>query len=85
MRQLKRQFRPEFLNRLDDIVLFHPLTHTNLKQIVRVQLQTVQKRLREQKAIDLQVDDSAVEMIGNIAYDPVMVLVLFVDIWSVTL
>ena len=71
MQQVKRHFRPEFLNRLDDIVMFHPLTSANLRQIVRVQLAIIQNRLRDHRDIELRITDQAVDFIGDVAYDPV--------------
>lgn len=71
MSLVRKSFRPEFLNRLDDVVLFHPLSRDNLKQIVKIQLSNVQKRLKEQRDIEIIVDDAALEYIGNVAYDPV--------------
>ena len=68
---LRSHFRPEFLNRLDDIVTFHPLSSDNIKSIVRIQLQQVQKRLVDQRDIHLSFDDTAVELISQVAYDPV--------------
>jgi ATP-dependent Clp protease ATP-binding subunit ClpB len=67
---VKKYFRPEFLNRLDDIILFSPLTKENLREIVRLQLKSVAKRLKE-KDIHLEVSDDAVDYILDQAYDPV--------------
>lgn len=67
---LKRQFRPEFLNRLDDIVLFHPLSEKDLKKIVKVQLSAVKARLQSSRGIELVVDEKALDFIGAVAYDP---------------
>jgi ATP-dependent Clp protease ATP-binding subunit ClpB len=70
MHAMKKHFRPEFLNRLDDVLIFHPLARAHLAKIVRVQLQLVQNRLADRK-IRVDVDDSAVAFIGSVAYDPV--------------
>uniref|UniRef100_A0A6T6N868 Clp R domain-containing protein n=1 Tax=Timspurckia oligopyrenoides TaxID=708627 RepID=A0A6T6N868_9RHOD len=65
---LKKQFRPEFLNRLDDIVVFNPLGFESLKQIVRLQVAQLEKRLVE-KDISLEVTDDAVFLIVQQACD----------------
>lgn len=70
MQQVQAHFRPEFLNRLDDILIFNPLTRKNLAQIVRVQLATVQKRLMEQRNVELVVGEEALDYIGRVSYDP---------------
>ncbi|HCQ26475.1 MAG TPA: ATP-dependent chaperone ClpB, partial [Bifidobacterium longum] len=66
---LKRQFRPEFLNRLDDIVMFHPLTREELGGIVDIQVAGVAQRLTDRR-ITLDVTDSAREWLANTGYDP---------------
>jgi ATP-dependent Clp protease ATP-binding subunit ClpB len=71
MAMVKRQFRPEFLNRLDDILVFHPLTKANLHEIVKVQLAGVQKRLKDLRDVSVVLDDGALELISQVAYDPV--------------
>lgn len=62
MGELKRQFRPEFINRIDEIIVFHKLTEEDIKQIVEIMLSEVGKRLQEQ-AIVIEVDDSVKELI----------------------
>lgn len=58
MDELKRSFRPEFLNRIDDIIVFHQLSEEDLKQIVKLMLKSVSERIKEQ-GIELEFDDSA--------------------------
>jgi len=70
MHTVKKHFRPEFLNRLDDIVIFHPLSQKNLGDIVRLQLTSVSKRL-ESRNIKIDLLDSAAEFILQQAYDPI--------------
>jgi ATP-dependent Clp protease ATP-binding subunit ClpB len=70
MAVIKRHFRPEFLNRLDDVLLFHPLAQDHLLKIISVQMKAVKKRLAERN-IEVIVDDDAVRFIGKVAYDPV--------------
>jgi len=67
---LRRHFRPEFLNRLDEIVVFHSLTRDQIKQIVRIQLERLQKRLAERK-IELELSDAAIQHFAEAGYDPV--------------
>ena len=67
---LRAQFRPEFLNRVDDIIVFHPLSEVQLKQIVRIQVERLKKHL-EQKKIGLVLTDEAAEILVTIGYDPV--------------
>ena len=62
-------FKPEFLNRLDDIVMFHPLTREELGSIVDIQVKGVAARLTERR-ITLDVTDSAREWLANTGYDP---------------
>lgn len=66
---LRTHFRPEFLNRVDDIVVFHPLSVDDLKHIVEIQLAQVAKRLGERK-IDVELTDAAKEFLVNEGYDP---------------
>jgi len=68
--ELKLHFKPEFLNRLDDIVIFNPLGIEQIKKIVDIILNGLQKRLDE-KDIKLEVSDSAKELIAEAGFDPV--------------
>jgi ATP-dependent Clp protease ATP-binding subunit ClpB len=70
MAELRQHFRPEFLNRLDDIVVFHQLGREQLRSIVDIQLRRFEKRLRERE-LALAIDDDAKDLIGNLGYDPV--------------
>ncbi|HHW4683628.1 MAG TPA: ATP-dependent chaperone ClpB, partial [Xylella sp.] len=67
---VQAHFRPEFINRLDDIVVFHPLNKTQIKQIARIQLRGLEKRLAESD-LKLELDDHALELLGNVGFDPV--------------
>ena len=69
MALLRRTIRPEFLNRVDDIIMFAPLGETELRQIVRLQIESVAKRLGEQ-GIALEMDEAAVDKIAAEGYDP---------------
>jgi ATP-dependent Clp protease ATP-binding subunit ClpB len=66
---LARLFRPEFLNRVDEIITFHRLTEGQLKEIVEIQLQTLRARLAE-RHIELTLSDSAREHLVKVGYDP---------------
>nr|WP_240477203.1 ATP-dependent chaperone ClpB [Jiangella muralis] len=70
MDELRRHFRPEFLNRIDDIVLFKPLTLRQLQRIVALQFQELRARLAD-RGLDLEVTDAAREFIAEQGYDPV--------------
>ncbi len=69
MQVVRRYFRPEFLNRLDDIVIFHPLGKKHLHEIVRLQIQALGQRLAS-RGIKLDVDEKALDLILGVAYDP---------------
>jgi ATP-dependent Clp protease ATP-binding subunit ClpB len=70
MEDLKAFFRPEFINRVDEIIIFNPLSEELLKQIVKIQVDRMKKYLHE-KRIDIMLTDSAMEYIARIGYDPV--------------
>jgi ATP-dependent Clp protease ATP-binding subunit ClpB len=67
--ELRRHFRPEFLNRVDDVIIFHSLDEDELAKIVDVQLLRLEKRLAQQN-LKLDVDDSAKKFLGREGYDP---------------
>jgi ATP-dependent Clp protease ATP-binding subunit ClpB len=67
---LREHFRPEFLNRIDDMVIFQQLSRTQIRAIVDLQLQRVRKRL-EERHITLQVTPEAEDFLGNEGFDPV--------------
>ena len=68
---LKRVFRPEFINRLDGVVVFRALTRSDIRQIVRLELDKVAQRLEEYE-IRLQASEAALELLANEGYDPEM-------------
>ncbi len=70
MDALRAHFRPEFLNRVGEIIIFDRLTEEDLKKIVEIQLRRLTKRLEQQK-ITLELSDSAKELIAREGYDPV--------------
>jgi ATP-dependent Clp protease ATP-binding subunit ClpC len=66
---LKKEFRPEFLNRIDEIILFHVLTRDQIKAIVDLQMEEIAGRLREQ-SIEIELTDTAREYLAEVGYDP---------------
>jgi ATP-dependent Clp protease ATP-binding subunit ClpB len=67
--EVKQQFRPEFLNRIDEVVVFHALDQTNIAAIARVQLQLVQARLAKLD-MRLEVSDAALDRLALVGFDP---------------
>ena len=67
---VQAHFRPEFINRLDDIVVFHPLDKAQIKSIARIQLRGLEKRLGE-RGLKLELSEQAFELLGNVGFDPV--------------
>jgi len=70
MEVVQQTFRPEFINRIDDIVVFHPLGTEQIRAIVDIQLIYLRKRLTERN-MDLTLDDSARDLLGEAGFDPV--------------
>ncbi|WP_058616330.1 ATP-dependent chaperone ClpB [Tepidimonas taiwanensis] len=68
--ELKAHFRPEFLNRIDETVVFHPLSSEHIKNIARIQLRTLQERLARVD-LTLEVTDAALEELAKVGFDPV--------------
>ncbi len=67
---LRKTIRPEFLNRVDEIIMFTPLTHDEIREIVKLQIDRIREMLKE-KDIDIVVDEEALEWIANVGFDPV--------------
>lgn len=70
MQILTQHFKPEFLNRVDESVVFHPLSHENIKEIARIQLNTLVKRMQS-SGIEAELDEHLVDKIADIGFDPV--------------
>ena len=70
MNEMKSRFKPEFLNRVDDIIMFKPLTQSGIKKIIDIFLRDVERRLVE-KNIKLEVTDGAKDILAREGYDPV--------------
>jgi len=69
MNELKRTFNPEFLNRIDEAVMFHPLSMDHMKEIVEIMLTRLNAQMGEQ-GITLEIDDSAKAWLAQQGYDP---------------
>ena len=69
MGELRRAFRPEFLNRLDETIMFHPLTKANLSGIIDIMVESLRKRLAD-RALKLEITDAAKQLIISRGYDP---------------
>ena len=70
MEEVKSFFRPEFINRLDEIVVFHPLDDMQIKKIAKIQLESLKQRLAKMD-LQLEITDAALAEIARIGYDPV--------------
>jgi ATP-dependent Clp protease ATP-binding subunit ClpB len=70
LQDLKAFFRPEFLNRVDEIIIFNPLTKKLLANIVDIQVEQMKKYIRE-KNIDLKLTEKAKEYFAEIGFDPI--------------
>ncbi|MEM1370096.1 MAG: ATP-dependent chaperone ClpB, partial [Cyanobacteria bacterium P01_H01_bin.15] len=70
MASLREQFRPEFLNRIDEIIIFHGLLREELSRIVKLQVARLEERLAEQQ-LTLKLADAALEFLADIGFDPV--------------
>ncbi|WP_189577489.1 ATP-dependent chaperone ClpB [Marinobacter zhanjiangensis] len=63
-------FRPEFINRVDEVVVFHPLAESQIRGIASIQIESLSKRLKEQD-MRLELDDAALDLLAEVGYDPV--------------
>ncbi len=70
MEVMRSNFRPEFLNRIDEVIIFHGLNRSEIKQIVNLQVERLRKRL-EEKRISLELTDATLDFIAEVGYDPV--------------
>jgi len=68
--QLRKEFRPEFLNRIDDIIIFNRLSQERMSEIVQIQLEEVTKHLKESKNIQLNFNDKVKKLLAEQGYDP---------------
>ena len=70
MEIVQQQFKPEFINRIDDIVVFHPLATEQIRRIVDIQIGYLRQRLAERE-LGLVLDDAALDRLGEAGFDPV--------------
>ncbi len=70
MEEVKRIFRPEFLNRIDDIIVFHPLDRENVKKIARLMFNELKTRVKSNMGIDMSITDQALEKLTETGFDP---------------
>jgi ATP-dependent Clp protease ATP-binding subunit ClpB len=70
MAAMQSSFRPEFLNRIDEIIIFHGLKKDELRSIVKLQIQRLSKRL-EERNMTLKLADAAIDFLAEVGYDPV--------------
>lgn len=69
MDEVKRLFRPEFLNRIDEMIVFHPLTRENIKEIVDILFEQLKKRMSENMGVSIELSTEAKEYIAKEGYD----------------
>ncbi|WP_206733413.1 ATP-dependent chaperone ClpB [Luteimonas sp. YGD11-2] len=67
---VQAHFRPEFVNRLDDIIVFHPLQKAQIRRIARIQLRGLEQRLAD-RGLKLAISDAAFDLLGDVGFDPV--------------
>jgi len=70
MEAMRNNFRPEFLNRIDEIIIFHALQRGELRQIVQLQIQRLEQRLADRK-MSLKLSEAAIDFLAEVGYDPV--------------
>lgn len=69
MEEVKRQFKPEFINRIDEIIVFHSLTKQDIREIVRIMIGSIEKRCFSQMEIRMKVDDSLLDHLAEKGFD----------------
>ena len=70
MDEVKKIFKPEFINRIDEIIVFHSLTKENIKQIVGIMIKTIGKRSKAQMNIALETSEAVIEHLAEVGFDP---------------
>ncbi len=70
MESMRNSFRPEFLNRIDEVIIFHSLRKDELRHIVKLQVQRLEQRLADRK-MSLRLSDAALDFLAEVGYDPV--------------
>ncbi|WP_147696164.1 AAA family ATPase, partial [Vogesella mureinivorans] len=67
---VQAHFRPEFINRLDELVVFHPLGRAQIREIARIQTSYLAKRLADRQ-LKIEISDAALDLLGSVGFDPV--------------
>ena len=70
LEMLKQSIRPEFLNRIDEIIMFTPLNHEQIREIVTLQINGIRKMLKQSSGIEMNVTDDAISFLADEGYDP---------------
>ncbi len=70
MEVVGQHFRPEFINRVDDVVVFHPLSKAQIREITKIQIEYLRRRLRD-RDMELEISDAALDLLGEAGFDPV--------------
>ena len=70
MEEIKHLFKPEFINRIDDIIVFHPLDEENVKKIVALMTKEIVKRVKENMDIHIEFTDEAISLLAKEGFDP---------------
>lgn len=70
MDEVKRMFRPEFINRVDEMIVFHPLNHEHIRQIAKLMVDAVAKRLLDNSGVTLMLDEMALDKLAKDGFDP---------------
>ncbi len=70
LEMLKQSIRPEFLNRIDEIIMFTPLNHEQIREIVTLQINGIRKMLKQSSGIEMNVTDAAISFLADEGYDP---------------
>jgi ATP-dependent Clp protease ATP-binding subunit ClpB len=70
MEEVGTHFRPEFINRVDEVVVFHPLAENQIQGIARIQIENLARRLKDQD-MKLELDDAVMQLLAEVGYDPV--------------
>lgn len=71
MEEVKRIFKPEFINRIDDIIVFHSLTQEHIRKIVTLMMNEIAQRAQEQMGVSLHTSDGVLRMLSEVGFDPV--------------
>lgn len=68
--EVKKMFKPEFINRIDEIIVFHQLTRDDMKQIIEILIKDINKHIKDQMNVEIQLDNDAKEYLIDVGFDP---------------